>query len=96
MSERRAYQRRTCDSCGRGLQPFMPRKRVGEQMMCPMCATNESHRMGEKTTRVAARTHQGGIDLATCPPEQGVAHFLAADKPDVLRVVAHDSGDAPS
>lgn len=32
---------RFCESCGAKSSPFMPRTRVNNQMMCPMCAQNQ-------------------------------------------------------
>lgn len=92
---RTAYARRECDGCGRGMQPYHPRKTVGEQLLCPMCAQNEGRRMAStpKMVRVAVRHAQGHLNLKTATPEQGVAYFLSHDKPNLI-VLAHDSGDS--
>lgn len=74
------------------MQPFLPRKQVNDQMMCPMCADNEGFRtMGQ--TRVAVRHHQGELDRRTSTPEQGIKYFIAQDMPRIVRI-AHDSGDS--
>lgn len=93
MSERLAYSRRTCDRCGRGMQPYNPRQQVNGQMLCPMCAQNESHRMANKyPQRVAVRHAQGRLDKQASN-EQRLAHFVASDQPRIVRL-AHDSGDS--
>lgn len=92
MSDVLGYTRRTCDECGRGMQPYWPRQRVNDKLMCPMCATNEGFRMSGMV-RVAVRHHQGAFDKTTTGPRQGIAHFLAADQPNIVRI-AHDSGDS--
>ena len=92
MSEVLGYTRRTCDECGRGMQPYWPRQRVNDKLMCPMCATNEGFRMSG-SIRVAVRHHQGAFDKTSTPPKQGLAYFLAADQPNIVRL-AHDSGDS--
>lgn len=74
------------------MQPFLPRTRVDDKMMCPMCATNEGFRTMAQT-RVAVRHHQGMVDLRTATPEQGIKHFIASDMPSIVRI-AHDSGDS--
>jgi hypothetical protein len=90
-----AYTRRECEGCGRGMQPYHPRKPVGGRALCPMCATNERFRVGsmQKTVIVAVRTAQGRLGLTGVSPAQGIAHFIAADKPDMVKL-AHDSGDS--
>ena len=95
QDHRTAYSRRECDGCGRGMQPYHPRKTVGEQLLCPMCAQNEGRRMAStpKMVRVAVRHAQGALDLATARPAQGVAYYLSCDKPNLV-VLAHDSGDS--
>lgn len=77
------------------MQPYQPRRTVDGQAMCPMCANNEEHRMNNQrgAARIAVRTSQEGVDIATLPPAQGLAYFIAQDQPPIVRL-AHDSGDS--
>jgi hypothetical protein len=75
------------------MQPYNPRQQVNGQMMCPMCAQNESHRMANQfPPRFAVRHGQGGLSKQASN-EQRLAHFVAFDQPRIVRI-AHDSGDS--
>jgi hypothetical protein len=75
------------------MQPYNPRQQVNGQMMCPMCAQNESHRMANQIPpRFAVRHAQGRLSK-TASAEQRLAHFVASDQPKIVRI-AHDSGDS--
>jgi ribosomal protein L37AE/L43A len=75
------------------MQPYNPRQQVHGQMLCPMCAKNESHRMANQfPPRFAVRHAQGRLSK-TASAEQRAAHFVASDQPHIVRL-GHDSGDS--
>jgi hypothetical protein len=73
------------------------------ELWCGGCAMNQSHlavvHADEETpvsaspcARVAVRSRQGVLDESV-PEIQRIAHFVAADQPDMV-FLGHDSGDS--
>jgi hypothetical protein len=86
-AERQEETPKPPDEFHRGGWPYRPRKSYERSV--PVPATPYSlNSMG----RVAIRRSQGSIP-ENCSPEQRLAHFVAWDQPNMVRI-AHDSGDS--